>query len=178
MPTSSTRLPAFFSGATVRQSARSARSLQAGRVFASAKVPKVDLMMTRKPVCLKSTDPVEAAATLFLTKGFSHVPVVDDSGTLVGVLSETDMLFGGSLVSSFTEDMVERKVNAKTCGDAMTSDVISIVPTTAFDVAAHEMLSKKIHCLPVVDKDNKVVGIVTRKDILRYNYRSLPIFAN
>ena len=39
---------------------------------------------------------------------------------------------------------MERKVNAKTCGDAMTSNVISIVPTTAFDEAAHEMLSKKV----------------------------------
>ena len=36
----------------------------------------------------------------------------------------------------------------------------------------------QIHCLPVVDEENKVIGIVTRKDILRYNYRSLPIFAN
>lgn len=39
-------------------------------------------------------------------------------------------------------------------------------------------LSHQIHCLPVVDEENRVLGIITRKDILRYNWRKLPFLSN
>lgn len=49
------------------------------------------------PVCPRTpqdaNDTIEDAATLFLKRGFSHAPVVDSNGTLIGILSETDILF-------------------------------------------------------------------------------------
>ena len=52
---------------------------------------------------------------------------------------------------------------------------LSLPPAAA---AAAWALRKQIHCLPVVDDSRKVVGIVTRKDILRLNWRDLPMFGN
>eukprot|EP00873_Tetraselmis_striata_P013805 jgi/Tetstr1/434069/TSEL_023213.t1 len=145
------------------------------------RVPGVSLMMTPRPYMLDANDTIEDAATLFLKRGFSHAPVVDSNGTLIGILSETDILFtngGDGLTSIYSEDLDQQKVNAKVASEAMTAAVITVTPTTRFDEAAHIMLSKKIHCLPVVDEENRVLGIITRKDILRYNWRKLPFLSN
>lgn len=143
-------------------------------VVAKANVPGVELMMTKNPVTFKPTDSIELAAATFIEQGFSHAPVVDEEGVVIGVLSETDMLFGPGLVpDSGSPYADQQKVDAKTVNDSMSTGVISVEASTHFDDAALQMLEKKIHCLPVVDSSNKVIGIITRKDILRYTWRKV-----
>mmetsp|Transcript_52022 Transcript_52022/g.165899 ORF Transcript_52022/g.165899 Transcript_52022/m.165899 type:complete len:179 (-) Transcript_52022:282-818(-) len=94
-----------------------ARARRASLSVSAKSVPGVGLMMTRKPVCCKPGDSVDDAAGVLLGGSFSHLPVVDADGKLVGVLSESDLLFTGDLTSQYEEDNI--KSDAKTVEDAM-----------------------------------------------------------
>jgi len=90
-----------------------------------------------------------------------HLPVVDDRGRLVGVLSDRDIL--GVLSSK-----KPRKV-----ADVMSRDVITTTPEANAHVAADLMLDHKISSLPVVDDTGALVGIVTQTDYLELARRAL-----
>lgn len=60
-----------------------------------------------------------------------------------------------------------RKVLARSVGEAMSTDVVTITPDALLPTAADLMLSKKVNRLPVVDADNRVIGVLTRSDVLR-----------
>jgi CBS domain-containing protein len=121
---------------------------------------------------------------LFLEKGISGAPVVDEAGSLVGVISQTDLLFyhlsrddelvldtdfyatarvdGRKLRTGFQiED-----VNTGRVEDAMTPIVHSVTETTPLESVARTMLRKHIHRV-IVRKGKKVAGILTALDVLR-----------
>eukprot|EP00898_Chlorokybus_atmophyticus_P005476 jgi/Chlat1/592/Chrsp103S01027 len=76
------------------------------------------------------------------------LPVVDESGMVVGVISRKDTNKGGAAV-----------------GDVMSYPPITITPEKTVAEAAALMLKNKVHRIPVVDEDGKIMGIVTRTDI-------------
>ncbi len=88
---------------------------------------------------------------------FSGMPVVDGEGRLVGIISEYQML----------ETLYSSHFRAKTVRDVMTKDVITVTPDTILSDATSLMMSHRIRRLPVV-VDGKIVGIVARRDLLRY----------
>ena len=139
--------------------------------------------MTSNPVTISPTASVEDAVKVMEEQGISGLPVLDESGTLVGILSEGDLLvrespmkpplfmtlLGGVIYfespSKFHQHI--KKSLGMLVGDLMTSKVITTAPDTSLDEVSDKMLSKKINRLPVVDKDSKLVGIVTRHDLVR-----------
>ena len=116
-------------------------------------------------------------------KGISGLPVVDDAGILVGILSEGDLLrrespmkpplfmtFLGGVIyfespSKFHEHI--KKSLGMLVSDLMTTKVITTSPENSLNEATEQILSKKVNRLPVVDADSKLVGIVTRHDLVR-----------
>jgi CBS domain-containing protein len=105
----------------------------------------------------------------------SALPVVDDLGRLVGVVSEADLLlkeaFGPGdhhrLVESRRTRREHAKAGALVARDLMTSPAVTIGPEALIVEAARLMHDKAVKRLPVVDGDGRVVGIVTRSDLLR-----------
>ena len=83
------------------------------------------------------------------------MPVVD-KGKLVGIISQSDILKGLK-----TGAIVDLSVS-----DVMTADVITVPPTESAILVAKLMVEKHINRIPIVDND-KVVGIVTRGDIIK-----------
>jgi CBS-domain-containing membrane protein len=117
------------------------------------------------------------AALVLATRRISGMPVVDESGKVIGVLSEADILAkeGGEqeragFLQWFldpTDPWVAARFDAVTVGDAMTSPARTIAPERSVAEAATLMLEERINRLPVVDVDGKLLGLVSRGDLVR-----------
>jgi acetoin utilization protein AcuB len=112
-------------------------------------------VMTPDPMTLTPEATVGEAYTLMTSRGFRHVPIVENE-TLVGVISMTDV---GVLGSKLPE------ILAKVLRDVMTTNLLTIGPDEPVDLAAAKMASRKINCLPVV-QNSRLLGIVTTYDLL------------
>lgn len=137
--------------------------------------------MTAKPVCLKTTDTVDEAIVKLLHFGFNGAPVVDPvSHNLVGIISAFDVLAkeeGGTLLPFIQDgdpqDMHDtataaRKICAKTVEDLMSTDPLTISPSTTIKTAAEIMTRDRCHRLCVVDDEGSLIGILATSDIMRH----------
>ena len=120
---------------------------------------------------------LRAVAALLVEHGISGMPVCDEDGTVVGVVSETDILYkergshdqGEGLLARFGRVSASRdaaKATARTAGEAMTSPAITIAAYRPIAAAARLMLEHAVNRLPVV-MHGRLVGIVTRADLVR-----------
>jgi len=156
---------------------------------------KVHEVMTKNAETLLPTDSVRIAAKRLAARGVGGMPVVDNAGSLKGVLTEFDILEAMktqhkrlkmlmppeiSFGISFVEILEEREaakafeeIGDRAVGDVMSKDVAWVAVDETVERAIQLMVNKKVHRLPVVDH-GKVVGVVTRGDILRGFFRSLP----
>ena len=118
-----------------------------------------------------------------MDRRISGLPVVDHDGTLMGMISEGDILFrergvvensGGPLGWLISPRLFEdaQKLGARVVGEAMTAPVITIGPDRPVMAAAALMIDRGVNRLPVVDHDGRLVGIVTRADLVRAFVRS------
>src|SRR4051812_6842682 len=123
-------------------------------------------LMTPEVVTVRPTTPIKDAARSLVEHRISGVPVVDDDGHVIGVVSEGDLI-----VKEQGTDSVERrplarifgdsastraqlvKALALTAGDAMTAPAITIAPDASVAEAAAIMTRSRINRLPVVDGD-------------------------
>jgi CBS domain-containing protein len=103
----------------------------------------------------------------------SAFPVLDNDNRVIGVVSEADLLtkealeYGvPSLMGGILHGRERAKAAAVTAGDLMTKPVVTIGPRESVSHAARLMYSRKVKRLPVVDDDGRLVGIVTRADVL------------
>jgi len=119
------------------------------------------------------------AAKIFLSKRISGAPVVDEKGTLVGILSEKDLFRGlyPSYEKYYTDpdyylseqglqEAMEESKN-KLVEDVMSKRIITATPETPILKIGGLMVATGIHRIPVIDKNNKVIGMVTRGDTYR-----------
>lgn len=134
------------------------RSVQEARVVAD--------VMTHSVVTLYEEDDLENVAEAMEKFRFEHVPVVD-GGKLVGLITprELSAVFSSSLdpTRRVRDDALRRSVFVR---DVMTTNVRTAHPDTPLLDAARLMRDARIGCLPVVDRDGTLVGIVTATDML------------
>jgi CBS domain-containing protein len=136
---------------------------------------KVSSVMTAKTVVAIETTGFKEIAGLLAEHRVSALPVVDEAGRLVGLVSEADLLLKETfpladhwhLLESVRERREHTKAVALFARDLMTSPAVAIGPSALITEAARLMHDKKVKRLPVVDEDGRVIGIVTRGDLLR-----------
>ena len=97
-------------------------------------------------------------------KGFHHIPITSLHGTLVGMLSYQDLL--RHVPELITSDD-PRPASHKHAAEVMTPRVISATPTTEIREIARVMLEERIHAVPILDQRRRLVGILSRQDLLR-----------
>ena len=93
-----------------------------------------------------------------MIEGFGAVPVVDKRRMLAGIVSEHDLL--GAI------DGGER-LGAVTAGDIMTANPYSVHPETNLGTLVHVLRASDLVRVPVVDAEDRLVGIIARRDVLR-----------
>jgi len=134
-------------------------------------------VMTREAITVRPETPIQAAAELMVTCGVSGLPVVDDHGAVVGILSEGDLIVrqkprehvpwwrvffddGERLAREY------RKAMGTTAAEVMTRSVICVSPDLPIEAAAVILDERRIRRLPVV-RDGRLVGIVSRGDLIK-----------
>lgn len=143
-------------------------------------------VMTRKVLCVTPSDSVRAAARLMLENHVSGLPVTDDQGHVVGMLTEGDLLERGEMATEpgvspwralwlGPQRLAERYVHAhgRTVQEVMTCDVIAVGGETPLGEVVALMESRGIRRLPVLE-NGRLVGIISRADLLRALSRLLP----
>lgn len=119
-------------------------------------------LMTRDPVTLSERTTAARALALLDEVGIRHLPVVDHDQNLVGVISQRD------LYAAVRAGDTRRPLAA-----LMQAEVVAVTPDTPAHEAAYLMLHHGIGCLPVIDRDDHLVGIATDADFVRVAYIAL-----
>ncbi|BDV43378.1 membrane protein [Geotalea uraniireducens] len=143
---------------------------------------KVRDIMTTTLVTVKRETSIRELAELFTAHRIGSIPVVDDAGNLIGIVTESDLieqdksLHIPTVISLFdwvfyleSEKKFEKelqKMTGQAVGDIFNADVQSVTADTTVSEVADIMTNKKIHTLPVVDGE-KLIGIVSRIDLIR-----------
>ncbi len=141
-------------------------------------------LMSRDPLVVRPETALSAAIQLLAEHRISGLPVVNEKGDLVGMLSETDLMWQATGVDTPPYIMLldsviylenpqryERELHkalGQTVGEVMSDrPVVTIAPDKTMSQAAKLMHERKIHRLPVLDSSGNLVGILTRGDIVR-----------
>ena len=126
------------------------------------RAPIVGDLMTPDPVTVGADAPLSQAIELFDLYRVHGLPVVDELGTLVGVLSETDLVRART-----TEHMWDGWPGLKV-RHLMTSPAVTAVTTTPLDEAVRTMEERHIHRLVVVEEDEEdcPIGVISMTDVV------------
>ncbi|MEH2294538.1 CBS domain-containing protein [Nostoc sp.] len=140
-------------------------------------------VMSRDPIVVRAETPLKEAIQILAERHISGLPVVDDVGKLVGIISETDLMWQETgvtppayimfldsviyLKNPATYDRDLHKALGQTVGEVMSKNPISISPDKTLREAATIMHDRSVHRLPVLDSTGQVIGILTRGDIIR-----------
>ena len=140
-------------------------------------------VMTSEVLTVKKETALKEAIQILANKKISALPVVEETGKLVGILSEGDLMWQESgvepppyimlldsiiyLQNPAQHDKAIHKALGQTVGEVMSDRPLTIKPQQSVREAARLMHDKKIRRLPVVDEGDCVIGIITQGDIVR-----------
>lgn len=138
-------------------------------------------IMTGNVITVSDNTTLEELGRLFIEKGISGAPVVDDNGELTGVVTENDLISRNSrlhiptilrlfdaylpLGTSRLEDEI-KKMAASTVGEICVKNLITVEADTTLEEIATIMTERKIHLLPVVE-NKRLVGIIGKRDLIK-----------
>ena len=122
--------------------------------------------MTINPVTTTPDMGVFEAFELMKNEGVQRLPVLDNDGNLVGIISEKNITSAAAdrKVSIVEFALLLSKIKV---GDVMTKEVITVSIDDPVELAARKMSDNDISILPVVDHEGKLVGVVSRSDLFR-----------
>lgn len=122
--------------------------------------------MTINPVTTTPDMGVFEAFELMKNEGVQRLPVLDNDGNLVGIISEKNITSAAAdrKVSIVEFALLLSKIKV---GDVMTKEVITVSVDDPVELAARKMSDNDISILPVVDHNGKLVGVVSRSDLFR-----------
>lgn len=140
-------------------------------------------VMSSEVLTVRKDTPLKEAIQILAENKISALPVVEESGKLVGVLSEGDLMWQESgvetppyimlldsiiyLQNPTQHDKEIHKALGQTVGEVMSDRPLTIQPQQSVREAARLMHDKKIRRLPVIDRQEQVIGIITQGDIVR-----------
>jgi CBS domain-containing protein len=153
----------------------------------AAATTEVRSIMSTNVQCVRADVSIETVAALLLERGISALPVVDEQGHAIGVISKTDLVRARS-DDAGTEAATVRirsaafeyelgpgfhaeRIASATAGEVMTPFAFSVPEDTPISRAAALMGYEGVHRLLVVSADNKVIGVVAALDVLSWMAR-------
>jgi CBS domain-containing protein len=143
---------------------------------------KVKDIMTKELITVSPDTEIVRATKLLLENRINGIPVTDETGKLVGILCQSDLIaqqkklpipsfftFLDGLITLSSMKQIEKqvqKIAAITVAQAMTPNPVTVQPETDIEKVAALMVDKNFHTIPVVD-EGELVGIVGKEDILK-----------
>ena len=137
-------------------------------------------VMTRRVVSVDRATSYRNLVDLLAEKRISALPVIDEAGHVLGIVSETDLLRkieynGGEEPRIFDGPRRRddrRRSQGRIAADLMSAPPIVVTADTSITVAARTMRRENVKRLPVVDEHGRLIGIVTRGDLLKTHLRT------
>jgi CBS domain-containing protein len=130
-------------------------------------------VMTREPVVVGPESRFKSCAKLMQVHELTAVPVVADDGTLVGIVSEADLLAKeAELARRGQRGRASGRARAMTVGELMTCELVTTTPDAPLTTAASLMFERHLKLLPVVDFAKRLVGTLSRSQVLTVFLRS------
>lgn len=114
-------------------------------------------LMSKGVVCIDQNAKLIDVAEVFAKRRFRHIPVLNSAGDLVGILSDRDLL-------RFSR---EKTWELEPVSRIMIHPVLVATSDTEIREIARAMFEERVGCMPIVGSDGKLVGIITRSDVLR-----------
>ena len=135
-------------------------------------------IMTRKVFSVKKETPLKEVAALMAKEKVSGIPVLEDDGKVAGIISEKDFLIhmGARDKTHFMAVIAEclkgsgcvaMPIRSQKAADIMTSPAITLGEDATMSAIANLFTEKGINRVPVTDREGKLLGIVSRADIVR-----------
>lgn len=128
---------------------------------------KVSQVMTRQVITLAKNDTLENVEEGMARFRFRHLPVVEDDGTLVGIITQRDVVAYASTPLSSDKAHRDMLIGKLPASRIMNTEVTTVKADDNLLTAGRKMLENKIGCVCVVDDDDKLLGIVTDTDFVR-----------
>jgi CBS domain-containing protein len=130
-------------------------------------------VMSTHVIAVREIASFKEIATRLREQRVSAFPVIDQDDRVIGVVSEADLLTKEALegtvprtLQGLARQHVRSQVNAVTAADLMTTPAVTIGPDDPVTDAARLMYNKRVKRLPVTNNDGRLIGIVTRSDVL------------
>ncbi|HEU4729584.1 MAG TPA: CBS domain-containing protein [Kofleriaceae bacterium] len=120
---------------------------------------RVEELMTKSPTLVSGHDTLDVAAQKLWDSDCGVLPVVGGDGRLVGIITDRDIC-----MSAWSKGQLFTGIHVD---EAMSKQVFSVKPDQDIDAAQSLMAEKQIRRLPVVDANNKPIGILSMNDIAR-----------
>jgi acetoin utilization protein AcuB len=126
-------------------------------------------IMTREVACVDMDRTLGEAMALCSENHIRHLPVLDEHKRLVGLVTDRDLrYFLSPRIGTLSENSSDRESMGRPVHLVMVRGVHVTYPNSSLAEVAQIMLDHRIGCLPVIDGERHVVGIVTTNDFLRY----------
>ena len=117
--------------------------------------------MCRRVVTIHADMSCKVALIKFLEEDVPTLPVIDDRNHVVGIISETDLL---------VEENIHKRVR-----EVLSREVVTVREGDTVGKVVSLFRSRRLRCLPVVDRDGKLAGVVGRRDVLKYYLKCYAI---
>jgi len=128
---------------------------------------KIEAIATREVITARTTDSMLTASKLLKERVIRHLPVLDEKGRLVGVITDRDIKrASASEATSLEIHELLYLLDRIGVSKVMTKNPVTVTPYTSVQEAAALMVKHKVGCLPVVNA-GKLAGIVTDMDMLK-----------
>lgn len=134
----------------------------------------VSEVMTKEVIKILPKTTMDKVKTIFQNHDFHHLPVVANDGQLLGIISSKNLTMLCHNMTIFNREK-EQQFNTRFLStvyaeEAMTKQVATLRPEDTLGIAAGVFRENLFHALPIVDENEKVVGILTTYDLIRYAY--------
>ena len=120
-------------------------------------------LMTIDPVVVSADASIEEAEELLRHHRISGLPVVDLSGRLVGVISQTDLLY---LAVPSIQALIRHRESGIRVGEVMSTPPVTIETTAEIGDAARRMMNDRLHRLVAIDEHGRPVGVISAMDFV------------
>jgi acetoin utilization protein AcuB len=117
----------------------------------------VNQYMSQSPVTIGVNDDYGTAFDIMKTRDLHHLPVVNEDGDVVGIVTRRDLQLGARFFHEAPTEVSE----------VMHAPVVTIQPDAHLSAAAERMIAERIGCLPVVDGERRLAGMLTETDLFR-----------
>lgn len=128
---------------------------------------KAQDIMTKEVICVDMDKRLPEIKQILQTNAFHHLPVVDEDGKIVGIISDRDLL---RQISPFINQVSEQPRDVDTLNRAahqvMTRQPVTIQPDASMNEIISWFQKVDISCLPVIDKEGHVIGIISWRDLI------------